>query len=361
MIDYYSYCIDLVNKVGVVTDYDHVYFIYKEGDKKGKNIGKKASSDLPDEDKKNYNNTYASFSSVTSLNPIDYFNAFLEWKGSPARYDDTFLYDTLKENFGIHDDIYLGNRSDDLSKYIIDGYLLGYISSDIFVESFDQDRLFIKSLLNPPQNLDYAIDISSGQVLLYLNKRKYIIIGSVYSDLPSSLMPDDPRAIDPLVLDLDGDGLDLISHSEQVKPIMFDYDGDGVRNKTSWLNSDDAFLVKDRNGDGQINDSSELFSDQTLKYDGTGHCADGFEALKQEDTNDDNIVNNQDDNWSSLRLWRDFNQNGKVDEWELSTLEEHGIVGLNVSPNNTTSLDLGNGNSISSITSSKDWEIFWYG
>jgi hypothetical protein len=90
-----------------------------------------------------------------------------------------------------------------------------------------------------------------------------------------------------------------------------------------------------------------LFSDQTLKYDGTGLCADGFEALKQEDTNDDNVVNDQDDNWSNLRLWRDYNQNGKVDEGELSTLEEHGIIGLNVTPN-TTAQDLGNGNSISS-------------
>ena len=51
---------------------------------------------------------------------------------------------------------------------------------------------------------------------------------------------------DPLVFDLDGDGLET-SGISSVNPILFDHDGDGIKNATGWVNSDDAFLVMDKN------------------------------------------------------------------------------------------------------------------
>ena len=65
----------------------------------------------------------------------------------------------------------------------------------------------------------------------------------------------------PLILDLDGDGIELTSLEDST--VHFDIDGDGFREATGWLQSDDGLLVLDRNNDGYINDISELFGNQT--------------------------------------------------------------------------------------------------
>ena len=63
--------------------------------------------------------------------------------------------------------------------------------------------------------------------------------------------------ISPLVLDLDGDGVETTNVNDQW--VMFDLDGDGVKNRTGWAGADDGFLVFDRNGDGLINNGREMF------------------------------------------------------------------------------------------------------
>ena len=83
----------------------------------------------------------------------------------------------------------------------------------------------------------------------------------------------------PLILDLGGDGIELTSLENS--EVYFDIDGDGFREKTGWLKSDDGLLVFDRNGDGYINDISELFGNQT-----TG----GFTELQELDSNNDGQI-----------------------------------------------------------------------
>lgn len=51
---------------------------------------------------------------------------------------------------------------------------------------------------------------------------------------------------DPLVLDLDNDGIETIAASVE-DPVLFDIDADGVKNGTGWIKPDDGFLVLDRN------------------------------------------------------------------------------------------------------------------
>ena len=98
-----------------------------------------------------------------------------------------------------------------------------------------------------------------------------------------------PRA-DPLVLDLDGDGLETLGLN-LASPVYFDHNADGIKTGTGWVKSDDAFLVLDRNGNGTIDDGRELFGDATpLNGKGTldtsaGIAAEGFAALAKEDTN----------------------------------------------------------------------------
>ena len=118
-----------------------------------------------------------------------------------------------------------------------------------------------------------------------------------------------PRA-DPLVLDLDGDGLETVGLN-LASPVYFDHNADGIKTGTGWVKSDDAFLVLDRNGNGIIDDGRELFGDATpLNGKGTldpsaGIAAQGFAALAKEDTNLDGVVNAADARFGALRLWRD--------------------------------------------------------
>ena len=62
---------------------------------------------------------------------------------------------------------------------------------------------------------------------------------------------------DPLVLDLDGDGLELTTVSTSAP--QFDMDGDGFAEYTGWVGADDGLLVLDKNKDGVINNIHELF------------------------------------------------------------------------------------------------------
>ena len=72
---------------------------------------------------------------------------------------------------------------------------------------------------------------------------------------------------------------------------------------------------------------------------------DGFDALSQQDTNADGVVNSADANFANLRVWQDLNQDGVSQDGELKTLTELGIASINVA-NVAHSQLLANGNQI---------------
>ncbi|WP_225981513.1 calcium-binding protein [Paracidovorax avenae] len=151
---------------------------------------------------------------------------------------------------------------------------------------------------------------------------------------------------DPLVLDLDGDGIEAIG-IDPSRPILFDHDGDGTRNATGWIKGDDGIVVLDRNGNGLIDSGRELFGDQTLREGaqaGQGmFYANGYEALAGQDGNGDGVIDAADTAYGQLRIWKDVNQDGISQVGELHTLSDLGIARLNVK-GQRSSIDLGNGN-----------------
>ena len=150
---------------------------------------------------------------------------------------------------------------------------------------------------------------------------------------------------DPLVLDLDGDGIETLAINPAA-PILFDMDADGVKTGTGWIKPDDALVVLDRNGNGLIDSGSELFGDSTVLQNGPKagqKAANGFEALADLDANADGVINNLDAAYASLRLWQDANQDGVSRATELKTLGEMGIARIKVT-GTTSSINLGNGN-----------------
>jgi len=129
---------------------------------------------------------------------------------------------------------------------------------------------------------------------------------------------------DPLVLDLDGDGIETIPADGSV---LFDHDGDGIKHATGWISPDDGLLVLDRNNNGLIDNGSELFGDNTIKNDGN-KALNGFDALIDFDSNGDGLVSDQDALFDELRIWRDYNSDGISQSSELSSLSDTGVKNI---------------------------------
>ncbi|MGZ5014655.1 MAG: calcium-binding protein [Methylobacter sp.] len=155
--------------------------------------------------------------------------------------------------------------------------------------------------------------------------------------------PPPPPRHDPLILDLDGNGIQT-SGINTASPIMFDQNADGVKTATGWVNANDGFLVWDRNGNGMIDNGRELFGDATVKADGT-LATNGFNALADLDVNHDGIVNAQDSDFANLKIWRDINQDGTSQSNELFNLDTYQIVGIKLA-NTVVNTAQGNGNTL---------------
>ncbi|MCQ2957481.1 MAG: hypothetical protein MJ180_01110 [Candidatus Gastranaerophilales bacterium] len=130
----------------------------------------------------------------------------------------------------------------------------------------------------------------------------------------------------PLVFDLMNDGFAYTSVEEGV---VFDLDKDGKPEKTAWTAPqtvfDNAFLILDKNKNGQVDNGGELFGDQNGEEN-------GFKELAKYDSNGDKVINKEDPIYYELRLWADMNVNAKIDyeadgtSKEIKTLEEAGIT-----------------------------------
>lgn len=128
---------------------------------------------------------------------------------------------------------------------------------------------------------------------------------------------------DPLVLDLDGDGIELTPF--QLSGTLFDVDADGYREQTGWVSADDGILVMDVNGNGEIDDMTEVISE----YFAPG-AANSLEALRTLESNGDGIFSVADAQFGAVRVWRDANLNGRADAGELVTLQSLGIASISL-------------------------------
>ena len=143
--------------------------------------------------------------------------------------------------------------------------------------------------------------------------------------------PSDPIIVEggsktPIILDLDGDGVEVAYGVD----IYFDLD-------------DDGFLVIDRDadgtrgaGDGVIDQSNELVL-SSLGLEGDTD----LQALARYDDNGDGKLDASDAIWNELKVWQDLNQDGKTegDGTELKTLAAWGISSINLAYDDGTKCD----------------------
>ncbi len=97
------------------------------------------------------------------------------------------------------------------------------------------------------------------------------------------------RMCDPLVINLDTDIAELSDQN-----FYFDIDGDGELDEVAGLGAGSGYLALDKNGDGVINDGSELF--------GTA-SGNGFEDLRAYDQDGNGWIDENDAVWDKLKIW----------------------------------------------------------
>uniref|UniRef100_UPI0025908AC7 SdrD B-like domain-containing protein n=1 Tax=Accumulibacter sp. TaxID=2053492 RepID=UPI0025908AC7 len=130
--------------------------------------------------------------------------------------------------------------------------------------------------------------------------------------------PTRDAGITPIVIDLDGNGIQTVSRAASGG--SFDLFGNGSAVASGWISGGDGFLAVDKNGNGKVDSISELFG-------GTAKGA-GFAQLTEYDSNGDGLVNAGDTAFADLRIWRDINGNHQTDDGELMTLAEAGVSQL---------------------------------
>ncbi|WP_183142275.1 calcium-binding protein [Pseudomonas cichorii] len=153
---------------------------------------------------------------------------------------------------------------------------------------------------------------------------------------------------DPLVLDLNGDGVRLTDYLGA--PVLFDADNDGGSlEETGWVSPEDGIVVVDANANGKIDNISETLSEYfggVAGKDGNAgekRFSNGFTALASLDSNADGVFDNRDDAWSSVKVWVDANHDGKSwddangngsvdanEKSELKSFAELGITRINL-------------------------------
>lgn len=125
-----------------------------------------------------------------------------------------------------------------------------------------------------------------------------------------SIQAGDTRVKDPLVINFDGAAAELSNTT-----FSFDIDSDGTEDQVATLLPGSGFLALDKNGDGTVNDGTELFGPAS---------GNGFEELAAYDSDQNQWIDENDSVYQQLKVWT-LDGNGGGSGGTLQTLAQAGV------------------------------------
>lgn len=135
--------------------------------------------------------------------------------------------------------------------------------------------------------------------------------------------PEIPEENCPVLIALDEGRLEM---TDLAGGVRFDVNRDGTAERNSWPapSSSWAFVVRDRNHNGRIDDGGELFGNYTKQYldekPPNGYAALAVYDRLENGGNGDGVLDDRDTIFSSLLLWTDANHDGVSQAEELIPL-----------------------------------------
>ena len=212
-----------------------------------------------------------------------------------------------------------------LFKELLDNNLSGLANAteSQLIQAFDASIDYINGTIDPNNSFLSSLKTSLNQSIQSAHTL-HTITQAYLNSLHTAEASSRPPRVDPLTLDLDGDGIELVSVTNSTTFFDLDvtqnangsYISDGVKEQVGWIKSDDALLTLDKNNNGTIDNILELFGKQNKT---------GTEELREYDLNNivgangiaDGIINNQDNIFNQLKLWQDLNQDGLSQTMEI--------------------------------------------
>jgi Ca2+-binding RTX toxin-like protein/subtilisin-like proprotein convertase family protein len=193
----------------------------------------------------------------------------------------------------------------------------------------------------PSQHLSQFYRDSAAETAADFSLRNAVMLNGLSANTTQNIY------VDPLLLDLTGNGVQMTPISDGV---LFDVDNSGTLKRTGWAAAGTGMLVM-ATADGLVTNISQMISEYYGGTPGTGAQAgerpyrDAFAALASQDGNADALISAADPAWSQLRVWVDASRDGSVQAGELKSLDELNITELRLAAEPTPG-DVRQGNTV---------------
>ncbi len=196
------------------------------------------------------------------------------------------------------------------------GYGTSYIGSDGLATSFYrptayrlEEMSFTSEYSESEETsveMEGIVQTSDGrQIDFGINLQMSRSFRSYYEERYARL--DEVPLTDPLVINFDGELPELSDMT-----FLFDIDADGEEDEIHSLSSGSGYLTLDLNGNGKVDDGSELFGTSS---------GDGFRDLARYDLDGNGWIDENDPVWEALKIW----VKSEDGEDELYSLAEKGV------------------------------------
>jgi hypothetical protein len=206
--------------------------------------------------------------------------------------------------------------------------IFNYFSFQTFTMQFDADWNYLSvsgTNDNGTHNLDPNDVWMSFDTLLWYSSPYVVSLPSV----PPGNGEGDGL---PVVLDLDGNGIDITPLTRS--SASFAMDGGPGRVHTAWVGSNDGLLAIDLGPNGSSGPDGVISQTKEIVFSAwaPGSTSD-MAALRQVfDTNHDGRLDLGDDRWSDFRIWQDANSDGISQSGEVRSLTDRGIASIDLTP-----------------------------